>query len=311
LLALEMVCELQNLTGRKLDPEILFKASSVRAIAAEILNGETVAPKILTPLQLKGTEPPLIFFHTTPGDVLGYGSLVFHLGFNQPCHGFQSPGMLDPQDLPQSIEEMAGRYVEILIREFKGPYRLIGWCYGGILAFEAARQLKSRNLEVEFVGLIETPAPRPVNGLWRYYWSKLWSGFGMSFSQATRYAKEKFRYYSGVSEEDQKRFKRLRTIANLPEEAVRERNQYLETLEKIYTSNLKVLNRYQAPFYSGRIHLFNAVERDPAQLPDPYYGWKPLVEEVLLHQLPGDHNSILQEPNVRLLAQAIHEQIRK
>lgn len=44
-----------------------------------------------------------------------------------------------------------------------GPYRLAGWSFGGLLAYEIAIQLEGMDEEVEFIGLLDTYMPRLVD----------------------------------------------------------------------------------------------------------------------------------------------------
>ena len=63
-------------------------------------------------------------------------------------------------NLPVTIKETAGQYVR-LIREIqpRGPYALVGWCNGGTLAFETARQLLESGEVVSRVFMIDTWVP--------------------------------------------------------------------------------------------------------------------------------------------------------
>ena len=94
----------------------------------------------LVTLQANGTKPPFYLIHTSPGDVLGYMKLVYYLGNDQPCYGFQSLGLNKVEDSHKTLEEMAAHYVKLMRRfQPKGPYYLGGWCFGGNVALEMAR----------------------------------------------------------------------------------------------------------------------------------------------------------------------------
>jgi thioesterase domain-containing protein len=51
--------------------------------------------------------------------------------------------------------------------------------------------------------------------------------------------------------------------------------------------------------------LFNAEEQDPAQIPDPLYGWPGLAGEIETHTISGNHDTILMEPHVQALAKKL------
>jgi thioesterase domain-containing protein len=261
-------------------------------------------------LQKAGKRPPLYLVHTTPGDVIGYGNLIYHLGHEQPCFGFQSLGLNKKELAHTGIEEMASYYISLLQRQQPhGPYLLAGWCYGGLLAVEMANQLQAAGEEVPYLGLIETPARAPANKRLAYYLRKLSNLFKMNPSQWRQYLQEKMKYYRGIRTANEMRFKRADPDSAEDKTAIEERNQWLDQLEHVYHTNLRALDSYHARAYSGKIILYNADQQDPSVIHDPYYGWKGLAAVIERHVIPGDHDSILMEPNVALLSKAIERDL--
>ncbi|MEO7678804.1 MAG: amino acid adenylation domain-containing protein, partial [Verrucomicrobiota bacterium] len=134
--ALNLIVEIDRFTGKKLPLEILYQASTIESLARHIENfsGESRFSSMV-PLQPLGSKPPLFLVHTTPGDVLAYGALIYHLGLEQPCYGFQSIGFGRKEDSHTRVEEMAAYYIQQMRSlQPQGPYYLGGWCYGGIVA---------------------------------------------------------------------------------------------------------------------------------------------------------------------------------
>jgi amino acid adenylation domain-containing protein len=105
--ALELILQIEKDTGKRLPLETLFHAATVEALAHEIQEDSAAEWSTLLPLQRSGVLPPLYLVHTTPGDVLGYGNLIHHLGTAQPCFGFQAFGLKEPELAHTRIEEMA------------------------------------------------------------------------------------------------------------------------------------------------------------------------------------------------------------
>jgi thioesterase domain-containing protein len=109
-------------------------------------------------LQPNGSKPPLIAIHNTG---VYYYNLSKRLGPGQPLTALQ---LFDPsiarQSRPQTLEDIAAEYVR-LIHKFQaaGPYELIGWCVGGVLAFEVARQLAEAGHKVSLLAMIDAWAP--------------------------------------------------------------------------------------------------------------------------------------------------------
>jgi thioesterase domain-containing protein len=103
------------------------------------------------------------------GDVFCYRPLAQHVGDDQPFFGLQPPG-LDGQSEPlTSIEDLAVYFAE-QIRAFRpeGPYVIAGFCAGGTIAMELARQLLERGAEVSFVAMFACPYPT-----WYRFWPQL------------------------------------------------------------------------------------------------------------------------------------------
>jgi thioesterase domain-containing protein len=85
-----------------------------------------------------------------------YNSLIKCLNISQSIYGIQPVG-LDGSNTPlESIEAMAAHYVkEIRAFQPQGPYLIMGYSSGGVIAYEMARQLREQGFEVSFLCLIE------------------------------------------------------------------------------------------------------------------------------------------------------------
>ncbi len=309
--ALNLIIELERVTGKTLPLGILYEAPTIDALSKAIERHTDTKFSSLVPLQPLGKRAPLFFIHTTPGDVLGYGGLVYHLGTEQPSYGFQSLGFGDPNQSHQRVEEMAGYYVQLL-REFQshGPYYLGGWCYGGIIAVEMAHQLRAVGEEVAFLGLIETPAPLPEKNVVRFYLRRVDRLLKMNPAQWYRYLRAKINYFRGVKQANEQRFRRVEK-ADVKDGSVEEINQHLARLERVYAVNDCAMKVYRSRYYPGKVTLFNSAVQDPTVIRDPLYGWGGLADKIEMYVIPGDHDTILAEPQVRQLAQKMSDCIAR
>ncbi len=103
---------------------------------------EAALPPTLVPIQPKGSKPPLFCIHPAGGIVFPYYTLASYLGKDQPLYGIQDPSLYDAQVASKSIEAMATGYLEALMTvQPEGPYHLLGWSVGGVVAYEMAQQL--------------------------------------------------------------------------------------------------------------------------------------------------------------------------
>jgi thioesterase domain-containing protein len=108
-------------------------------------------------IQPNGSRPPFFCIHGAGGNVLIYRDLSLHLGPDQPFYGLQSQG-LDGSCTPLTrIEDMAALYAKEIRRlQPHGPYLLGGYCLGGTIAFEVARQLHAKGEEIALLALFDT-----------------------------------------------------------------------------------------------------------------------------------------------------------
>jgi amino acid adenylation domain-containing protein len=157
LLAAKLFTRLDEAFGRSLPLGILFTAPTVRLLAESYRNSAaSKAPSVIVPLREGGTLAPIYAVPGVFGNVVGFEDLTRELCSEHPFYGLQSVG-LDGAEAPlDSIESMADIYIsEIRKVQPKGPYALIGACFGATVAYEMARQLLERGEEVAFLGLLD------------------------------------------------------------------------------------------------------------------------------------------------------------
>ncbi len=93
------------------------------------------------------------------GDVFTYRVLAHHLSPDQPFYGLQPPGLDEGGSTPLTrVEDLAGYFAQ-QIREFHptGPMTIAGYCAGGTIAFELARQLTESGAQVSNLLLFGAP----------------------------------------------------------------------------------------------------------------------------------------------------------
>jgi acyl transferase domain-containing protein len=102
----------------------------------------TAQQRAIVPLEAAGTRTPIFAVAGHNGDVFAYRALALHLGPDQPFFGLQPPGLEEGSEPLTRVEDMA-RYFAEQIRAFRpvGPMSIAGFCAGGTIAFELARQL--------------------------------------------------------------------------------------------------------------------------------------------------------------------------
>ena len=288
--------------GLDLTPQQMFKHQTIGDLAAvldpkSLTDKEPTSWSSLVPLQPNGSRQPLFLVHTTPGDILGYGNLVHHLGPDQPCYGFQSLGLYQPEQAHTSIEEMAAYYVRLLLSfRSEGPFILGGWCYGGIVSVEMAQQLLAQGHQVDLLVLIDTWAPRPDSKYYRYYLNRVGCFLKMGTHGWIRYL------WAKVKRKMRNRPQNVSSVL-----AVDLEYGHLANRKHVLKTNMQAVERYRSRPYPGRVILFNLEDPGNGTVPDPKSGWSTLAAEIETHPISSSHRNMLQEPQVKFLAKQIRE----
>jgi len=154
LLAIRILVETEKRTGIRIPPRLLFEYPTIRRLAAETRHPEAGSRSAIVPVQTGGSLTPFFFLH---GDFVEGGlycvKIARHLGPDRPFYAVDPHGVHDKP--PLSIEEMAASRLE-LVRQVRphGPYVLGGFCNGGLVAFEMARQIEAAGETVSSLVLL-------------------------------------------------------------------------------------------------------------------------------------------------------------
>ena len=280
--------------GVDLEPGELAVDSSPRLLATRIRDGYGKSRTSWEPiLQLRAgdpSRPPLVLIHATPGDVLGYANLVTQLDPSQPCLGVVSRGLHLPDQAHASIEEMAASYIEALRPRLDGqPWLLGGWCYGGIVAYEMARQLVAAGQPEPLVILIEAWAQSPADpaAARKLTLTKVSGLLGMPLSAKLGYLRHRLAA-------------RKKSADPVPAAAD---DGFSRSV--IYQTNLRAIARYQPAAYLGKLHLLLADDHGHDTIPVKNAGWHALGARCEVHAITGGHDLALRPPHVTRLAETI------
>ncbi|MGX1270554.1 amino acid adenylation domain-containing protein/non-ribosomal peptide synthase protein (TIGR01720 family) [Streptomyces phaeoluteigriseus] len=107
------------------------------------------------PIRPHGSRPPLFCVHGGVGLGWPFMSLAAHLP-DTPVHAFQAGGIQDDAAQPESVSEMAAQYVERMVEiQPDGPYHILGWSFGGLVAHEMACQLVESGKKVALLANLD------------------------------------------------------------------------------------------------------------------------------------------------------------
>ncbi|MFI6362207.1 amino acid adenylation domain-containing protein [Nocardia sp. NPDC050630] len=163
LIATKLTARLSEAMAETIPVMWMFTAPTPAGIVAELRvrgtegAGADAAFDVLLPLRLSGTAEPLFCIHPIGGIAWSFAGLAAHLDADRPIYGLQSPALSSADPLPDSIEDWARHYVKhVRAVQPEGPYHLLGWSLGGVLAHAMAVQLQDEGAQVALLGMMDS-----------------------------------------------------------------------------------------------------------------------------------------------------------
>ncbi|MEV0321975.1 amino acid adenylation domain-containing protein [Streptomyces sp. NPDC050658] len=159
LLATRLISRIRTTLGSEIQIRTLFKSPTPAELALALNQTDAARPALdlLLPLRSRGSRAPLFCTHPAGGLSWPYAGLLSHLGPDRPLYGVQARRLTDPASRPETMEEMAADYVrQIRAVQPHGPYHLLGWSFGGMVAHAMATRLREEGEEVGLLVLLDT-----------------------------------------------------------------------------------------------------------------------------------------------------------
>ncbi|MBO0950113.1 non-ribosomal peptide synthetase [Fibrella forsythiae] len=329
MIAVQVMTRLEKQTGRRLPLASLFEYPTIRQLAT-LLHEDTkpVSWKSLVPIKPTGTRQPLYIVHGAGLNVLLFNAVAQNLHADQPVYGLQARGLNGIDEPFYSIEEMAAHYVETIVKHNPaGPYSLSGFSFGGIVAYEMARQMKEKGLDVGLVALFDAYAYDA--GRSNPWWQRKAQGFNLFVNkvvhtlsllkklrgQGVSYKMESIdrrliKHYWWLKPSKRIDHVLLRRIIRAYWEMKfgqeQQQEAIFDTTFKIEAINDVALEQFQLIPADLEVHLFRATIQTFYMDDYDFYGWRDFaMKGVHVYDVPGEHSYIFAPPNDKEFARKL------
>jgi oxalate---CoA ligase len=308
--AVKLLSRIEAEFNRPLPADMLFRhltiAELARAIASESTDDAATGPTVV-PIRTAGTELPIFAVHDITGKVACYRHLAKYLDTDRPFYGLQCPhGEDDLSHLNLTIEALARSYIMAMkTLQPQGPYHLLGYSLGGLIALEMAQQLQHQGEVVQFIGLLDTFIRRDF---------------------ATLSRRERLIRHMNHLQQQGPNYLLRRVIRRLmpqpiespvddlaiPPTTTPEPPNFMPldwVTSSLFDDFQRAIDNYQMTYYSGNVSYFCAWDdsenfREWYKY-DAYKVWSRRVKTLYFSYAAGNHGTFLQDSHAQLLAPQI------
>jgi amino acid adenylation domain-containing protein len=272
LLALRLVARIRERLGVELRPSVVFQTRKISALA-DLMAERKQGDGVLCSLK-KGKKGKVYLLHATDGDVLSYSEFVKALGEAPSVYGIRVENIAEDTERHLSLAQLAGRYADVICNEaVDDQVSLVGWSFGGLLAFEIAQQMVNLGRSPSFVGLIDT-----------YHPTQLGKGCFDADTSWRQIVKTR------ISQHDD--------------------TQDLREMAQAHKRHWRAMCEYEPTQFPGQIHFYEAQEVDEFGFRADVDRWEQLaVRGVTRFRASGSHFSMMQPPKVADLAAQLETDI--
>ncbi|GHO57937.1 non-ribosomal peptide synthetase [Ktedonobacter robiniae] len=313
ILAVALIAQIQRAFGHDLPVTTLFQYPTIEKLATVLRHyTDTNTWQTIVPIQTNGSRPPLFCVHPSGGTAFCYYTLARCLGPDQPVYGIQAPDPTVWEQNSFSVVELATQYIAALRQaQAQGPYFLGGWSAGGVIAFEMACQLRRQGERVALLALFDSSAPlgqrEPL------------APPDLRDPELARSILEELQLAPSplalnTLQEDERLpyvLEQAKIQQRVPQDISLAHLRYFAHMQK---KLLHALRSYTPAVYPGRITLFRtptsaALESQHVSAPaevganNALDRWAEFsISELELHIVPGEHATLMNEPDVIALA---------
>jgi thioesterase domain-containing protein len=318
LLGVRMFARIEDAFNKRLPLATLLQAPTIEQLADLLDDQWEPSWSSLVPIRVEGSRTPFFCTHGVGAQVLCLRLLSGYLGEDQPFYGLQAQG-LDGRTPPyRRIEDMAAHYIrEIRGVQRHGPYLLGGFSTGGTVVFEMAQQLHAQGEQVGLVVLIDTYYPGPA----KYIPTR--SRFSAAVSPIVETTDRHLGRWTRMGTSQYAQWLRSEISGAVKRRIARGAKKLAPTmalhgwdvsegLQRVIEANYAAEDSYLPRLYPGRLVLFWSSDPIEHRGTDTRLSWDDVAGGGLeVHVVPGNHNTMREEPHVRVLAAKLAECIQR
>jgi amino acid adenylation domain-containing protein len=287
-LAARVAMQLREQTGMDVPLRLLFEAPTVEQLAARLGRDVGGDAPIVVPLRRGPADRAALF------GLVGvhlYQDLALALARDRTVIGMHVPLRYAPgRERPPGLRAIAARYAALVRRhQPQGPYHLVGLCFGGIVAYEVARQLEAAGERVATVTIVDAVLPGAMR-----------VDTGARLRGVVRAAARAARAMLALRSRRGRRGRLGASTATTPVELAIDGPE-LEAEVRRFAARPRHID--------ARLLVVRATAtpRPRGQLVAHDQGWGGRARAVIVHDVAADHLGVLREPHVRALARVLDE----
>lgn len=292
LLAAQLMLDIRTQWGYAIGLGALFEHPSVAQLAAYIdqleatqqeSGHEGFSPILYLQKNDDSKRPALFCVHPAGGLCWCYSNLARALQTKRPVIGLQSTIFEEPGTFPKTLQSMAEQYVERLLSlQPHGPYHLLGWSVGGIIAHTMAVVLQQRGANVGALALLDA---YPCD-CWR-----------QEHEPAADVALKALLHIAGY---DPQKLKQVEMTRESVIAFLRQSNHplgflsdsRLEDIMSVVAGNNRLVQAHEHQLYDGKaLHFCAALDHQGKNIYPQQ--WQPYVSSIEVYDIPAFHGELV------------------
>ncbi|MEU9166476.1 amino acid adenylation domain-containing protein [Streptomyces sp. NPDC048420] len=283
LLTPRLTARIRTDLGTELPLRAVFDTPTVTGLAQRLRGGASGAAPLdaVLPLRTRGDKEPLFCLPPASGLAWGFAGLARHLDPDRPLYGLQSQGLVPGAPRSSSLRATVAEHIA-RIREIQpeGPYHLLGYSMGGLVAYEVAVTLQRDGHEVALLAMLDA-----FPGVWIHRGPRPTDRPELLRSLLAILGRPQ-------SEEPLTDARFAELVRRVPDMTASLDDAELAALVEVTANNRRLMEEFAPTTYHGDLLFFTAAQ-DPDIHPDRHHAWRPYVDgRVDNHDIPCLHGEM-------------------